>query len=224
MVSGGAAGTLDEHSPHLRLTVLRPLDIRHDLDDHLRRWMATAAVQPGHRWTLLGRRTAESTEEHIVASLWSTLVEQERAFEMPEIRSLEQTFGTRVAGSETEVLPVRICETFVRDTPMTIMRVFRGWTYPGQLPAYLAEAQAGTVLDGQREDGPGSLACATDGATGFVTVSLWPGWPSIEACTGGDIQHPLLTRNRSRLAGGAPTHYELVAYTQDASRLASVSS
>jgi len=93
---------------------------------------------------------------------------------------------------------------------MTILRVYRGWTRPGELEAYLAEAAAGTRLDGERPDGPGAFICASDGEARFVTVSVWPDWSAIEACTGGDIGRPLSTRNAARIEQGAPTHYELV--------------
>jgi hypothetical protein len=65
-------------------------------------------------------------------------------------------------------------------------------------------------LDGQRPDGPGGLVCGIHGEDGFVTLSVWPDWSCIEACTGGDVRHPLTTRNAARLADGGPTHDEIV--------------
>jgi hypothetical protein len=58
--------------------------------------------------------------------------------------------------------------------------------------------------------------CGTDGEATFVTVSLWPDWSAIAACTGGNIQQPLTTRNAARIAEGVPTHYELVEPTDSA--------
>ena len=115
-----------------------------------------------------------------------------------------------MTSAQVDVMPVRIHEVFERDRPMTILRVFRGRTHPGELEAYLEEARAGTLADGARPDGPGALVCASDGETTFLTVSLWPDWSAIEACTGGNIQQPLATRNAARIEHGGPTHFELV--------------
>ncbi len=146
-----------------------------------------------------------------MVSLWADTKDAVRAPGLPpEVQPLDRALPD-VVESVTEVLPVRIFEVFERAAPMTILRVFRGQVRVGQLEEYLAEAHIGTLADGRRPEGPGALVCATDATGGFVTASTWPDWPSIAACTGGDIRRPLTTRNAGRLVSGAPSHYELVA-------------
>ncbi len=201
-----------ERRPHLRLTTFRPLDSHQEVDAHLRGSMAMHGGQHGHRWSWLARRTDAAGHELVLVSLWTTRPDAEEALEASELLSQHPRPAARIAEVRTEILPVRIYESFERTVPMTVMRLFRGRTRPGELEAYLAEAQAGTITDGQRQDGLGALVSATDGTASFVSVSAWPDWSAIERCTGGDIRHPLSTRNTARLESGAPVHYELVSY------------
>lgn len=196
--------------PCLRLVTFGTEGTWHEVDATLRAWRAASTGEDGNLATWLGRRGAGPTEERIVVSLWSPGHAPRRAVDVAQRIISEVPAGVRIVGARSEVLPVRIHETFPRDRPMAILRVFRGRTHPGQLEAYLAEAQAGTLLDGHRPDGPGTLVCAAEDEAGFVTASLWPDWAAIEACTGGDIRRPLATRNAARIERGEPTHYELV--------------
>lgn len=210
------AGPSDPSRPgtvSLRLITFGTQGTWHDVDRTLRDWLAAYAVAPGNQGTWFGRRGAGPTDERIVVSVWEPGRAPGAEGDIAERLSREVPPDVHLAGPSSEVLPVRIHETFPRATPMTILRVFRGRTRPGELEAYLAEAAEGTRLDGERPDGPGSLVCAADGEIGFVTVSLWPDWAAIEACTGGDIRRPLATRNAARLESGAPVHFELVTMT-----------
>jgi hypothetical protein len=202
----------DRDRAQLRLTTFRPRDRWHELDRYLRRLMPLYAQQRGHLSTWVGRRAGGPVDDHVLVSLWASRSEAEEAFEIPAMLDLQDQWPAAIADARAEVLPVQILEVFPRPRPMSILRIFRGRTHPGQLEAYLTEALAGTIVDGARPDGPGALACATDGAGGFVTASLWPDWPAIEACTGGDIRLPLATRNAARLESGEATHFELVTY------------
>ena len=61
---------------------------------------------------------------------------------------------------------------------------------------------------------------ALDPPDHFLTASVWPDWASLEACTGGDIRRPFLSRNQARLAEGGPTHYEIDRSRRKRSRVA----
>jgi hypothetical protein len=200
----------------LRFSRYQPRDAWRQLDDQLRGSIPAYEGHEGliHAW--LARRALGPTGEHVLATVWTSRAAHDQAFSVATLATAEQEASASVAEVTTELLPVRIHAVFPRGVPMTILRVFRGRTFPGQRAAYLAEARAGTMLDGERPDGPGALACAIDGDDGFLTVSVWPSWASIEACTGGDVRRPLTTRNRARIAWGAPVHYELVAVPTDA--------
>jgi hypothetical protein len=207
-----SSGRPESDQAYLRLTTFRPLVPPYELDQWLRRAVAAYTAQPAHIWTCVGRRAVGATDEHTLASVWSSRSGHDEAIGTSAVRDLETDAQRMVADAVTELLPLRIGEVFPRDRPMTILRVFRGRTHAGQRDAYLTEAELGTAADGRRPDGPGAIACATLGADDFVTASVWADWPSIEACTGGDIHRPLTTRNATRIAAGGPTHYEIVTF------------
>jgi hypothetical protein len=215
-----ASGPPEPSQPYLRLSTFRPEIAPHELDTWLRQAVSVYASQAGHIWTCVGRRAVGATDEHAWASLWSSAEAHDRAFESDPVMTVEQEARTRVVGAMAELLPVRIKAIVPRARPMTILRLFRGRTHPGQRDAYLAEAEVGAAEDGARADGPGAIACCTVGADEFVTASVWVDWPSIEACTGGDVHRPLTTRNAARIAAGGPTHFEIVAFESGVEALA----
>jgi hypothetical protein len=196
--------------PRLRLVTFGTQGTWHEVDATLRAWRVPYAAAPGNLATWLGRRGAGPTEERVVVSVWSPGHAPRPGVDIAERIVREVPPEARITNARSEALPVRIHETFHREAPMTILRVFRGRTRPGELEVYLVEARAGSRLDGQRPDGPSTVISATEGDSGFVTASLWPDWRAIEACTGGDIRRPMATRNAARIESGGPTHYELV--------------
>jgi hypothetical protein len=206
----GTPDTVGTVSRCLRVTTIGPGETDHELDAALRAIGPATGVLPGNLGVWLGRRSVSSLGERVLVSVWSSRQAHDRALAIARDVLLGQPPVASIAGQKTDVLPVEIEASFPRDRPMTILRVFRGRTYPGQRATYLTEAAAGVLIDGERPDGPGALICGLDGDDGFVTVSLWPDWAAIEACTGGDMRRPLLTRNAARIEHGAPTHYELV--------------
>jgi hypothetical protein len=199
----------------LRITTFRPRVPLHELDAWLRQVMGVYADQPGRIWACVGRRLVGSTHEHALLSVWSSPSAHEQAFAAGPLADIEQVAGERVEDASTERLPVRLCMSFARERPMTILRVFRGRTHRGQREAYLAQARAGVVTDGSRAEGPGALACGLVDQDGFVTASAWPDWSSIEVSTGGDIHRPLVTRNAALIADGGPSHYEILGFVED---------
>ena len=209
----------EQDRDHLRVATFSVPETWHQLDRTLRACVPAYAAQAGHVVTRLGRRGPGPTEERVVASVWSSRRAHDAATDIVELVTAHGSGATTVASSRIDVLPVRLYEVFERERPMTILRVFRGRIYPGQLEAYLEEAREGTRIDGGRPEGPGMLVCGSDGQAAFVTVSLWPDWSAIEACTGGNIQRPLTTRNAARIEQGAPTHFEILPSVEPASDL-----
>jgi hypothetical protein len=196
---------------HLRVATLTAPETWQVLDQALRAGVPAYAAQAGNLGTWLGRGGPGPSDERVLASVWSAKWAHDAATDIVELVAAQGSGALTITTGRIDVLPVRSYEVFERDRPMTILRVFRGRTFPGQLDAYLEEARAGIRLDGARADGPGMVVSASDAQARFVTVSLWPDWSAIEACTGGNIQRPLVTRNAARIEQGAPTHYEVMS-------------
>ena len=85
-----------------------------------------------------------------------------------------------------------------------------GRVRPGELAAYVAEAERGMAADRAAGHGPIAfyLACAQDDA--FRTLSVWPDWSTLERATGGNVQQPIATRHAERLVEWSADHYEVV--------------
>lgn len=201
----------DDSLPILRLTTLRSGLPPQELDPWLRASLSAHAARPGLAWSCVARRAVGSAAEHVLASVWSSAMDREATHHVPGLDPAVDGERLRLEDVTTERLPIRISAWIPRADPMTIMRLFRGRTRTGEREAYLEEARAGSVVDGARPDGPGAVACGVVGTEGFVTVSLWLDWASVEACTGGDIHRPLVTRNAARIERGGPTHFEVIA-------------
>ena len=196
--------------PVMRVTTFQPVDAWHDLDRHLRELMPDFASQAGLYGVWVGRRGPGYGDDRVVVSMWSSGRAQMAAYTVPEALDRLSQASPAILETRIEVLQLRIREQFPRDRPMRILRIYRGLTREDELELYLSEARAGVQVDGSREDGPGGVACAVAPEGGFVTASLWADWPSIEKATGGDVKHPLLTRNAARLVAGEPAHFELI--------------
>ena len=193
----------------MRVTTFRPVDVWHDLDRRLRDMAALFAAQEGVVDAWFGRSGQGTGEERVVVSTWASHLTQSLAPTLPGLDGVADR-GPLLADVRTDVLDVRIREQFVRPDPMRLLRLYRGTTRPGELEDYLLEARVGVTRDGGHPYGPGALVCGTYGDDRFVTASLWDAWESIERATGGDIHHPLATRNVARLAGGGPAHFESI--------------
>lgn len=192
----------------LRLTRFRPREPWAGIDRALRATgIRSFGAQRGLVDAWFARRGPEFEHEHVIASVWESAA-AERAgsvlpVDLPESDVILDEPARRVLRL---VLDVR----FPRAEPPAILRIYDGRTRPGQLDAYVGEAGRGVLLDGQAASGPAAVCMSVDPPDRFVTASLWTGWASIEACTGGDIRRPLATRNHARLAGGGPVHYEVI--------------
>ncbi|CAN5591537.1 hypothetical protein BH23CHL8_BH23CHL8_20890 [soil metagenome] len=192
----------------LRITTFRPREPWAEIDRALRsRGIPSFLTQPGLLDAWFGRRGPDFDDEHVIASVWETSSGERAGPLLPETlvdSDLDLDGPSRLA------LPVVLDYRFPRPAPPTILRIYDGQTHAGQLDAYVKEAAQGVLVDGEGPDGPSAVCMSVDVPDRFVTVSLWTGWASIEASTGGDVGRPLATRNQARLADGGPTHYEVV--------------
>jgi hypothetical protein len=175
----------------------------------LREALPAFLAQPALVSAWLGRRITRDGEERALVSIWSPAASEPDVLRIPEM--LPPTL--HIESPDRIVLPVAFDLRFPRAASPRILRIFEGLTQPGQLDVYVEEARRGSRFDGERADGPHAICMSLDRPDRFVTASLWTDWACIEACTGGDIDRPLTTRDRSRLAGGGPTHYEVFAST-----------
>lgn len=190
----------------LRVTRLGVAGSGQPIDTAVREAMRTLLSEPGLTGAWFGRRTTETGEERALASMW-------RADDDGAAR--RWTAGLGVAADldvrEQIELPVVFDVRVPHPEPEAILRIYDGLTIPGQLDAYVARARAATLLDAVRPGGPLAVCMALDRPDRFVTASVWPDWASLEAYTGGDISRPLVSRDTALLAGGGPSHYEIIA-------------
>jgi hypothetical protein len=176
------------------------------VDQALREALPVFVMQPGLADAWIGRRTTNGGEERVIDTVWSPASAEPTGLRIPEMLPA----GLGVETPDRSVMPVAFDLRFPRAAAPTILRLYEGRTLPGQLDLYVAEARRGSAIDGDRPDGPHAICMSLAPPDRFVTASLWTDWASIAACTGGDIRDPLATRNRERLAGGGPSHYEIV--------------
>jgi hypothetical protein len=115
-----------------------------------------------------------------------------------------------VGPSRIDVVTLAVDLSFELTEPPRILRVFRGQVREGELDLYVEEARNGTLADAAGPHSPLGLYLGAQPPSGFVTVSVWTGWESIEAATHGNIRQPIATSNAARLVGGRATHYEVV--------------
>jgi hypothetical protein len=180
------------------------------VDQALREALPGFLAQPALVGAWIGRRTTDGGEERVIVSVWSPASAEPEALRIPEMLPARLD----VEPPERTILPVAFHLHVPRAAAPTILRIYEGRTLPGQLDRYVEEARQGSDLDAKRPDGPHAICMSLDPPDGFVTASLWTDWDCIEACTGGDVHQPLSTRNRDRLAGGRPTHYEIVTVAE----------
>ena len=89
-------------------------------------------------------------------------------------RSPERTGVTAV--ESLEVLDLRIELPFATGRALGAAPRVPGEVRPGELEAYIAETEAGTLADAAAGRGPAVLYLAADPPDRFVTISLWPSW------------------------------------------------
>ncbi|MDP9482526.1 MAG: hypothetical protein M3P84_04800, partial [Chloroflexota bacterium] len=91
-----------------------------------------------------------------------------------------------------------------------LLRVVHGDVYLGGLERYIELARAGTLADAESGRGPLSLYLAPRLPKGFVTLSVWSDWATLQEATGGNIDQPIATRHARMLSGWQAEHYEVI--------------
>ena len=168
--------------------------------------------QPGLRYMYAGRGSGPAGEERLLATVWEKPAD--RSDRLAELnRPFDFERAPDVHDLAVEALRLAAAIEPSDGEPPSILRVFRGRVRPGELDAYLAEVQSGTLADIARDYGPSALFLGTAPPESFVTVSVWSSWERIALATGGNIHQPIATRHEHRLIEGDATHLEIVPHT-----------
>jgi hypothetical protein len=195
----------------LRLFGFRPVGLGADYDAHLRRGLLPAFVElPGLRDAYVGRRGPDDAGQRAIVSIWESGEALAAAVDADGGDRLAIEAAPEVGPSRIDVVTLAVDLSFELTEPPRILRVFRGQVREGELDLYVEEARNGTLADAAGPHSPLGLYLGAQPPSGFVTVSVWTGWESIEAATHGNIRQPIATSNAARLVGGRATHYEVV--------------
>ena len=195
----------------LRLFGFRPVGFGADFDAHFRRNLLPAFVElPGLRDTYVGRRGPDDAGERTIVSIWDSGEALAAALVAGDGDRLAIEVAPEMGPSRVDVVTLAVDLSFELPEPARVLRVFRGEVREGELDLYVEEARNGTLADAAGPHGPVGLYLGPQPPNGFITVSLWTDWESIEAATHGNIRQPIATSNAARLVGGRATHYEVV--------------
>ena len=162
----------------------------------------------------VGRHGSRDDRARVLASTWR--VDPATASGDPlDIGALRGLGVDAIVIGPVEQLPLAVHARFERAEPMRILRVFHGRVRPGELDAYVELARTGMLADAAKYDGLIAFALGTQPPDEFVTVSVWTGWPAIEAATGGNTRTPFMTRNAQLLQTFTVAHYEVLPDARD---------
>jgi hypothetical protein len=162
---------------------------------------------PGVLRVFAGRQGPDEIGMRILVSVWDSGESMLRAFggdPDAEPAALDETSGRRV-----EILPVVVSS--IGETLSTgILRIARAGLRDGDLEGY--SRLVAQDLEGGREAGlsPLTVVLAGWGERGFVMISAWADWASIEAATGASIADPVRTKRVAGLVDFNADHYELL--------------
>jgi hypothetical protein len=162
---------------------------------------------PGVIRVFAGRQGPDEIGLRILVSIWDSEEAMLRAFGGdPEAESpaMGETSGRRV-----ELLPI-VVSSMGRSLGTGILRVARGSIRHGDLEDYAHLVAQELQHDLEGRPGPNAVVLAGTGERGFVMVSAWPDWASIEAATGASIADPLRTKRAAGLESFHAEHYELL--------------
>ena len=175
------------------------------IDQSIRDAMPEYRSQPGMEAVWFGRRGPATGDERTIVTLWSSAEAEAASRTIPEmLQDIDVVAPSRV------VLPVAFSRWRASAGPPGILRIYEGRTRRGQLARYAEVGQAATAREVDQADGPTAVTMTLAGVDRFLTVSTWLDWSSLEAYTAGHIERPLVSRDRSLIREGSPTHYELV--------------
>lgn len=198
--------------PVVRLFGFRPT--RPAFDNVLRDWIAPAIrSRRGAIDVYAGRQGPDELGPRMILSIWESREAMDRVFHAtarPEEIQPEGLDG--IADAAVEVLLPEVAYRAEQATePPRILRILRGCTRPGQRNRYVEETRAGVTADVAAGHGPTAFYLAGgDSPEAFVAVSVWSGWPAIEAATGGDVRQPMATRRPELIEAFEAAHYEAI--------------
>lgn len=165
--------------------------------------------QSGCLEVFAGRRADPSPEERIVVSIWRDRQAMVDAVgDTVEASPFHPELRDSTTDRELVVCDLEFGDRTESAAAPTVLRLVEGTVRPGELAAYVAEAEAGMVADRAAGRGPIAMFLGLRGMDSFVTLSLWPGWSTVQDATGGDVERPIATRHAERLLGWTAWHYE----------------
>ena len=157
----------------------------------------------------VGRRGSRDDRARVLASTW--IDDPETPLGAPiDVAGLRALGGHDVIVDGVEQAPLLIHASFERPEPTRVLRLFHGRVRPGELDAYIEVARAEVLADVEANDGLIGFALGARPPDSFTTVSVWTGWPAIEAATGGNTRTPFVTRNSELLAEFTVAHFEVL--------------
>lgn len=194
----------------LRLFRFRPVRVAFDLI--LRETMMPALLQfPGLDDLYVGRQGPDELGPRLLATVWDSRDAMAAAvgesFESP-IFMPEHLDETR--DRELDFLPLAFGYRFGRPERPGLLRLVQGEVYLGGLERYIELARAGTLADAESGRGPLALYLAPRPPKGFVTLSIWTDWATLQEATGGDVDRPIATRHARMLSAWQADHYEAI--------------
>ena len=157
----------------------------------------------------VGRRGSRDDRTRVIASTWLVDPEAEPGGP-PDVAALRGLGEDVVLIDRSDQVPVAVHARFERAEPTRVLRVFHGQVRAGELDAYIEVARTGMLADSVAYDGLIAFALGARPPDAFITVSLWTGWPAIEAATGGNTRKPFMTRNAQLLEAFTVAHYEVL--------------
>jgi hypothetical protein len=160
-----------------------------------------------------GRQGPDEIGLRILVSVWEAEEALNRAFSgnpVAEPAVLDETSARHV-----EILPVvvsSIGEASVGGATSStgILRVGRATLRDGELESYAKLVTRDLEAGADGGAAPRAVLLAGWGERGFLMVSTWPDWASIEAATGASVADPLRTKRLAGLEGFHADHYELL--------------
>jgi hypothetical protein len=194
----------------LRLFKFRP--VRTAFDPLLRETIVPALLAyPGLRDLYVGRQGPGELGPRQVATVWDSRDAMAAAvgesFEHPTFMP-EHLHETQ--DRELDVLPLAFGYRFIRPERPGLLRIVEGEVYLGGLERYIELARAGTLADAENGRGPLALYLAPRPPKGFVTLSTWSDWATLQEATGGDVDRPIATRHSRMLSAWQADHYEAI--------------
>jgi hypothetical protein len=162
----------------------------------------------------VGRHGSREDRARVLVSTWRADPEAESGgpVDLAALRGLGEDV---IVIGDVEQVPLSVHARFDRVEPTRVLRVFHGRVRPGQLVTYVDLARSGMLADSVAYDGLIAFALGERPPVDFITVSVWTGWPAIEAATGGNTRQPFMTRNAQLLETFTVAHYEVLPDARD---------